>query len=172
MKLYKWVILLMIVLFLSNIQKRNRLENSNSTSASESIYKPDTIREYDTVYLPAPPIVEQIPCTIPMTVDTGAILDRYFTKNVYSNKIEAPGIEINIIDTIFQNKLLGRSVTSNYEKVVLRPYRNAITLGCSIAPESKTLMGGYRHKKWEFLGGYDFEHRGPMVAIKYDLIIW
>ena len=172
MKLYKWIILLLIVLLIANMQKRNRLVTSNLTPANTSLYKPDTIREHDTVYLQTPPIVKQIPCTIPMMVDTDAILAKYFSKNVYSNKIEAPGIEINIIDTIFQNQLLGRFVTSNYEKVVLRPYRNAITLGGSISPECKSLMGGYRHKRWEFLGGYDFENRTPMVAIKYDLIIW
>lgn len=47
----------------------------------------DTIRLGDTVRLPAPEVIREIPVPVPVDVDTAAILQKYFTKKVYNDTI-------------------------------------------------------------------------------------
>lgn len=132
--------------------------------------KADTIRLRDTLKLPSPPVIKEIPVPVPVSVDTAAILASYYTQRIYSDKvINTPYLKVSIVDTVFQNRLLGRTASYQFSF----PQRNhAVTLGLASGYRHISLMGGYRYKRWEIQGGYDFYNKAPMVGVKYDLLRW
>lgn len=70
------------------------------------------INHYDsstvhTVSVPIPQIIEKtIQVSVPVKVDTTAILAKYYQKNVYSRTISDSNITANITDTVFNNRLV------------------------------------------------------------------
>ena len=130
----------------------------------------DTIRMRDTIKLPSPAVIKEIPVPVPVTVDTAAILASYYTQRIYSdNVINTPYIKVSIVDTVFQNRLLGRTASYQFSF----PERNhAISLGMTAGYRHISLMGGYRYKRLEILGGYDFYNKAPLIGAKYDLWRW
>ena len=60
--------------------------------------------------------------TIPAIVDTQALLHDYFTKNIYKDTLQLPdslGI-VSLIDTITQNKILGRTFNASVKQRVIK----------------------------------------------------
>jgi hypothetical protein len=60
--------------------------------------------------------------TIPAIVDTQALLQDYFAKNIYKDTLQLPdslGI-VSLIDTITQNKILGRTFNANVKQRVIK----------------------------------------------------
>lgn len=156
-----WLLLIAIFLLLGSYQiGRNSVKP----------VKADTIRLRDTVEQPSPPVIKEIPVPVPVSVDTAAILASYYTQRIYSdNVINTPYIKVSIVDTVFQNRLLGRTASYQFSF----PQRNhAVTLGLTSGYRHISLMGGYRYKRWEMQGGYDFYNKAPMVCVKYDLLRW
>lgn len=132
--------------------------------------KADTIRLRDTIKLPSPAVIKEISVPVPVQVDTAAILASYYTQRIYSdNVINTPYVKVSIVDTVFQNRLLGRTASYQFSF----PQRNhAVTLGLTSGYRHISLMGGYRYKRWEIQGGYDFYNKAPMLGVKYDLLKW
>jgi hypothetical protein len=60
--------------------------------------------------------------TIPAIVDTQALLHNYFAKNIYKDTLQLPdslGI-VSLIDTITQNKILGRTFNASVKQRVIK----------------------------------------------------
>jgi len=60
--------------------------------------------------------------TIPVIVDTQALLQDYFAKNIYKDTLQLPdslGI-VSLIDTITQNKILGRTFNASVKQRVIK----------------------------------------------------
>ena len=60
--------------------------------------------------------------TIPVIVDTQALLQDYFAKNIYKDTLQLPdslGI-VSLIDTISQNKILGRTFNASVKQRVIK----------------------------------------------------
>jgi len=83
--------------------------------------KRDTVWETKEVKVPTyvpqlPPNSQPIPMPIPKDVDTVAILQKYYSKNVYVDvqKIDEVGT-VTISDTIAENKILSRQLLFNYK---------------------------------------------------------
>ena len=60
--------------------------------------------------------------TIPAIVDTQALLHDYFAKNIYKDTLQLPdslGI-VSLIDTITQNKILGRTFNASVKQRVIK----------------------------------------------------
>jgi hypothetical protein len=67
--------------------------------------------------------------TIPQLVaaDTMAILKDYFAKNVYKDTLTLPEGSVSILDTISQNKILGRSYQAKITQKTIREVRELRT---------------------------------------------
>ena len=60
--------------------------------------------------------------TIPAIIDTQALLQDYFAKNIYKDTLQLPdslGI-VSLIDTITQNKILGRTFNASVKQRVIK----------------------------------------------------
>lgn len=130
----------------------------------------DTIRLMDTCYLPGPTIEKEIPVPVPVDVDTAAILAAHFTKRVYQDDvISTPMVKITVVDTVYQNTLVGRTAYSN----INIPVRDkSLSIGLTIAPGHTFVSAGYRFKRWDFAGGWDFANNAVMMSAKYDIFQW
>lgn len=130
----------------------------------------DTIRLTDTCYLPGPVVEREIPVPVPADVDTAAILAAHFTKRVYKDEVvSTPMVKITVVDTVFQNALLARTTYSNIN-IPVRSH--SLSIGLAVAPRHTFVAVGYRHKRWDFAGGWDFANRAAMVSAKYELFQW
>lgn len=78
----------------------------------KKIIKDTTI--YDTTYLQA-------------KVDTGAILKDYFAKNVYKDTILFAEGSVSLVDTISQNKILGRIFKASVTQKIIKEVRELRT---------------------------------------------
>lgn len=124
----------------------------------------------DTLFLPSPVQVDSIIVPVPAEIDTAAILNQYFTKHIYRDTlIQTKFVKVHITDTVYMNRLLGRVVDYNLSFPV---YNQALSLGTVGGYKNLSLLAGYRHKRWEFLGGYDFYNKSLMVGAKYTLFRW
>ena len=130
----------------------------------------DTVRLLDTCYLPGPAIEKEIPVPIPVDVDTAAILAAHFTKRVYQDEvISTPMVKITVVDTLYQNTLLARTT---YSDINIPVRSHSLSIGLAVAPRHTFLAVGYRHKRWDFAGGWDFANHAAMVSAKYELFQW
>ena len=130
----------------------------------------DTIRMTDTCYLPGPTTEKEVPVPVPADVDTAAILAAHFTKRVYQDEvISTPMVKITVVDTVFQNMLLGRTA---YSDINIPVRDKSLSIGLTIAPGHTFVSAGYRFKRWNFVGGWDFVNRAAMVSAKYDIFQW
>lgn len=132
----------------------------------------DTIRVTDTCYLQSPTIVKEIPVPVPMDVDTAAILASHYTKRIYTEDvISTPSVKITVVDTIFNNELVGRTAYSDI-KFPSRTLSRALSMGLTIAPQNLFLTVGYRFNRWNIGGGWDFDNNAVVITAKYDLFQW
>ena len=130
----------------------------------------DTIRMTDTCYLPGPTIEKEVPVPVPVDVDTAAILAAHFTKRVYQDEvISTPTVKITVVDTVYQNTLLGRTT---YSDINIPVRSHSLSIGLAVAPRHTFLAVGYRHKRWDFAGGWDFANHAVMASAKYVLFQW
>lgn len=130
----------------------------------------DTIRLGDTVRLPAPEVIREIPVPVPVDVDTAAILQKYFTKKVYNDTIILTKfIEVHLTDTVYMNGLLGRTASYAFS---FPEYNRSFSAGIMGGSRSLRLMAAYRHKRFEFLGDYNLIDKSYSVGAKYYLFRW
>lgn len=130
----------------------------------------DTIRLRDTCFLPGPTIVKELRVPVPVDVDTAAILAAHFSKRVYQDEIiNTPMVKVTVVDTVYQNTLLGRTTFSDIN-IPVRSH--SLSIGLAVAPRHTFLAVGYRHKRWDFAGGWDFANHAVMASAKYVLFQW
>ena len=130
----------------------------------------DTIRLRDTCFLPGPTIVKELRVPVPVDVDTAAILAAHFSKRVYQDEIiNTPMVKVTVVDTVYQNMLLGRTA---YSDINIPVRDKSLSIGLTIAPGHTFVSAGYRFKRWNFVGGWDFVNRAAMVSAKYDIFQW
>lgn len=131
---------------------------------------PDTIYVTDTAWLQPPAVVKEIPVPVPANVDTAAILASYHTKRIYQDDIvNTPYVRVTLTDTVYRNTIVGRSAISSLRIPV---YNHGLSLGLTSGYRRLDLMVGYRNKRWEFMGGYDFYNKSPLLGIRYELSRW
>ena len=154
-------VILSFILLLMVLQYRQR-QNS-----SPQVPEPETI--HDTVYLPGPVITKEIPVPVPAKVDTAAILAQYFTKRIYDDTLQTQFVTMHLTDTVYQNTLLGRTASYSF---TLPQRHHSLTARVIAGPHTFALMGGYRHKRWHYSGGYDFTNKAPILSVSYTLKTW
>lgn len=91
--------------------KRDTIESVHDTTIyrpGKKILKDTTI--YDTAYLLEP-------------VDTSEILKDYFAKNVYKDTISFAEGNVSLVDTISQNKILGRVYKASITQKIIKEVR-------------------------------------------------
>ena len=123
----------------------------------DTIYKPVTqvvYRPGEVIFIDKPVYVE-----VPSKVDTGAILQDYYTKFPYKDTLkltEGLGF-IAINDTIFKNKILNRTFDSHVNKITIKE-----TLYLEQPPKVMAFIGG--------VAGFDrvniVNFVGPSLLIK------
>lgn len=163
MKTYHWLLLLIAAFAgaFCGYQAKDR---------SSSGLRTDTIYSVDTLVLQAPAVIKEIPVPMPVDVDTAAILAAYHTQRVYNDPvISTPVLHVEIVDTVYQNLLMGRSVSYQIKQPV---FNNALSFGLSVAPHHTFLNVGYRHKRTELMAGYDVFNKAVMMSAKYDFFRW
>lgn len=130
----------------------------------------DTVILSDTVYLTGPTIVKETPIPVPVDVDTAAILAAHFTQRVYTDEvISTPMVKVTVVDTVYQNSLVGRMA---YSDIKIPVHSKSLSIGLTMAPQHTFVCAGYRRNRWEFLGGYDFINNAALMTAKYELFRW
>lgn len=160
---------------------------SSAQVATNTITK-STIKIYDStqkVIIPkqAPSIQTFCLVPVPMNVDTAEILRNFFAIYTYSQSIADSNITGSIVDTISQNRILGRKLTYRLIKPVLTIESTTIT---SVEKNSSFLLGGFSlvNKNQFAIGpqasvlfknnlmvnaGYDFINRGIFFGAQIKL---
>ena len=88
-----------------------------------------TLSETIPATVPVPAEVIEVP--VPVDVDTAAILQKYYSNNIYNRPIiNTPNLTVSLVDTVYNNKLYGSSVSYN---LTIPEYKHDISIG---------LMGG------------------------------
>lgn len=103
-----------------------------------------TIKIYDStkkVIIPEVPATLTSYCIVPMpvNVDTAEILKRFFAVHTYSQTFADSNIVANILDTICQNKISGRSFSYKWIKPLRIVESTSITIEAK--PKSRLLLG-------------------------------
>lgn len=130
----------------------------------------DTVRLSDTCYLPGPVIEKEIQVPVPVDVDTAAILAAHFTRRVYQDEVvNTPMVKVTVVDTVYQNTLLGRTA---YSDIKIPIHDKSLSIGLTMAPGHTFVSAGYRFKRWNLAGGWDFANNAVMVSAKYDIFQW
>lgn len=130
----------------------------------------DTIYVTDSFYIDAPVIIDSIMVPVPIDVDTAAILQAYYTKNMYNREIiSTPQLTVNLIDTVYNNRLLGSMV--NY-KIVIPQYKHDISIGFLAGYNALPLLITYRYDRWGMSAGYDLLNRSLIFGANYRLFRW
>ena len=130
----------------------------------------------DTIYVPLPgKTVKEV---VPVVVDTGAIIEEYFSRHVYHDTVRASapgklgGNAVAVIsDTIAHNVIAGRKVSLTFT-----PNRLAMTHSVDLLSTwglgNTSLMAGYRTGRWSMYAGYNFSARAPVAGVGYHLLNW
>lgn len=130
----------------------------------------DTVRLSDTCWLPSPVIEKEIQVPVPVDVDTAAILAAHFTRRVYQDEVvNTPMVKVTVVDTVYQNTLLGRTA---YSDIKIPIHDKSLSIGLTMAPGHTFVSAGYRFKRWNLAGGWDFANNAVMVSAKYDIFQW
>ena len=140
MKQNWWVVPLAIIALLFYFDPMNRFTPVSSIIRSDTtiVKLPDI-----TVSVPAgkPSIVT---VTIPQSVDTSKIIQEYFTTLQYNDSVETDSVKIRINETVSQNRILARSLTTSLKfpcKTIITnvqdKQRNKIYLGGAVNFDSR-----------------------------------
>ena len=127
-----------------------------------------TLPEVVKVPVPIPAEVIEIP--VPVDVDTAAILQRYFSNNIYNRPIiNTPNLTVSLVDTVYNNKLLGS--TAVY-KMVIPEYKHDISVGFLAGYNSFSVLGTYRYNRVSMSAGYDLMNKSLVFGVNYRLFKW
>ncbi len=152
------------------------------TPVSYILATSDTIR--DTTFLPAPPVLQYIPCPVLRDLtaeDTARIIADYFASYVFLDTlVHTDNLTVTVKDTVRENRLHGREVSYRYVDPVpvvvptspTTRGRNSIGISAYAMPESALVLIDYSRDRWRFSAGYDFRAKAPAVGVGYRLFGW
>ena len=124
----------------------------------------------DTVYIPQPQPVEIIHIQVPANIDTAAILQQYYTQNIYSRPIiDTELLKVNLTDTVYNNILLSSTATYTMR---IPQYRHDISIGALAGFNTLSLLATYRYDRLGMSAGYDFINKGIVFGVNYRLFRW
>lgn len=130
----------------------------------------------DTIYVPLPR--ETVKEMVPMDVDTGAIIEAYFSRHVYRDTLRASapgklgGSAVAVIhDTIAHNVIAGRTVSLTFTPNRLATTRS-VDLLSTWGLGNTSVLAGYRYGRWTMYAGYNFSSRAPTAGVGYRVFNW
>lgn len=130
----------------------------------------------DTTYVPLPR--ETVKEMVPMDVDTGAIIEAYFSRHVYRDTLRASapgklgGSAVAVIsDTITHNVIAGRTVSLTFTPNRLATARS-VDLLSTWGLGNTSVLAGYRYGRWTMYAGYNFSSRAPTAGVGYRVFSW
>lgn len=124
----------------------------------------------DTMLLDPPTIIVEVVCTPPEDIDTAAIIASYFARRVAADTITSEYAQVEIIDTITQNSLLGRQAVWTFYPPKEVSY--SFSMGTTLGRNHLMTYGELQMDEWAFLGGYDWYNRGVVFGVKYRFKVW
>jgi len=139
-------------------------------SADEEEVKTDTMVMWHKVYVPTP--AETIRVIVPPIVDTVKVIQEYYTQKVYTDTVlQNDTVTLVVRDTLYQNSLGNRTVslTFNAGRFVKT---NSVGISGLVGRDEADLLAVYRHRRWQFAGGWNFVSKSPMVGVGYTLKEW
>lgn len=149
------------------------LKTCHPGQGQEKNYYVDTVRIADTLFLPAPPVINRVLVEVPAEVDTQAALRDYFAKNIYQDTIvKTPQLSVIVRDTVDQNRLSGRQVYYTMKQPVFREKRNSLSLSSTFAFQSIPVTLDYYRDDWQFSAGYDVVNKMPVFGLGYRFARW
>lgn len=172
-----------VLIYIISLQESEIERLRTETPAVE--IRMDTVWVRDTIQTSGPVVVREEVREVPASVDTAAILQRYYTARVLADTFHLRDVAtVFVQDTLFQNDIIGRSV--DYELATLIPRlefsappaaassspRLALSIGAQLGTEQAAVMAGLRLRRAEILGAYDLRLRAPSLILKYDLWQW
>lgn len=130
----------------------------------------------DTIYVPLPgKTVKEL---VPVDIDTGAIVEAYFSRHVYRDTLRASapgklgGSAVAVIsDTIAHNVIAGRSVSLTFTPNRLATTRS-VDLLSTWGLGNTSVLAGYRYGRWTMYAGYNFSSRAPTAGVGYRIFNW
>lgn len=130
----------------------------------------------DTIYVPLPgKTVKEL---VPVDIDTGAIVEAYFSRHVYRDTLRASapgklgGSAVAVIsDTIAHNVIAGRSVSLTFTPNRLATTRS-VDLLSTWGLGNTSVLAGYRYGRWTLYAGYNFSSRAPTAGVGYRIFNW
>lgn len=124
----------------------------------------------DTMFLPPPTILVEVVSTPPEDIDTAAIIASYFARRVAADTISSEYVQVEIIDTITQNSLLGRQAVWTFYPP--KDISHSFSMGTTLGRNHLMTYGELQMDEWAFLGGYDWYNRGVVFGVKYRFKVW
>ena len=124
----------------------------------------------DTMFLDPPTILVEVVSTPPEDIDTAAIIASYFARRVAADTISSEYAQVEIIDTITQNSLLGRQAVWTFYPP--KEVSHSFSMGTTLGRNHLMTYGELQMDEWAVLGGYDWYNRGVVFGVKYRFKVW
>lgn len=125
---------------------------------------------HDTMLLPPPTILVEVACAPPEKIDTAAIIAAYFARRVASDTIISEYAQVEIVDTITQNSLLGRQAV--WTIFPPKEVHKSLALGSTLGRNHLLTFAEFQMDDWAFLAGYDWYNQGVVFGAKYRFKVW
>lgn len=133
--------------------------------------KVDTLRLRDTVWRSKPTLVESETVKVVAPVDTDAIIQAYFSRNVFRDTLVLKEYgTITLTDTVFENRIWGRQFAYDLSiPTYTAVKRSKFNIGVGVfgQRDSYGLIGSVKVNHWMLSGGYDFCNKSPHVGAQY-----
>lgn len=130
---------------------------------------------HDTIEVPVhePALIIHYP--VPADVDTAAILEAFFTSNIYVDTVHAGEfVDIKITDSVTCNKLSSHVIELLSLPEVVSTSPSAVSARCAAlgvlaGTDLFAIKADYTVKKHNFSAGFDFVNKAPLVGYSYRL---
>lgn len=130
----------------------------------------------DTVTVAEPQLVEEkfFPVEkILERIDTVYIVNDYQMQRIYRDTLTLEYGKLTIVDTVYQNNLIGQEVYTDFAFAAEKPRNRAFGVGAALSSaRSMAVDLHFRNNRWTFSAGYDITNKAPLVGVKYDIIKW
>ncbi len=132
---------------------------------------------HDTVYIPRPMPAEVIYVPVPDSIDTLAIINRFFAQNIYVDTVHAGEyVDIKITDSVSCNELISHKIELlSCPEVLMSPSAGSArcaALGVLTGKNLLALKCDLQVRRHQFSAGYDFYNKGPVLGYSYKALSW
>ncbi len=133
--------------------------------------KVDTLHVRDTLWRSKPTLVESETVKVVAPVDTDAIIQAYFSRNVFRDTLVLKEYgTVTLTDTVFENRIWGRQFAYDLSfPTYTAVKRSKFNVGVGIfgQRDSYGVIGSVKVKHWMLSGGYDFYNKSPHFGAQY-----